>query len=184
MDTGTPDLRPVAYLAGLDHRRFTAIAKRDWSTDKLFLRNLIRHDQRAIAQVLAEIDDQTLFERFTTVVKDIFGVGPEVGEITEEGINYTTLATRPELIRKALEDKDWTRSPEQAAQLLELNPYEARALVAAEVPGAFLSTTRLLWDQYGPQYKVWLPFAAIGVLATIALGIFGQMAKRWADMNA
>ena len=42
----------------------------------------------------------------------------------------------------------------------------------------------LLWDKYYPQYKVWLPFAAIGVLAAIALAIFGQMAKRWKDMNA
>jgi hypothetical protein len=28
------------------------------------------------------------------------------------------------------------------------------------------------------------PNAAIGVIATIALGIFGRMAKRWKDMNA
>jgi hypothetical protein len=26
--------------------------------------------------------------------------------------------------------------------------------------------------------------AAIGIVATIALGIFGQMAERWKDMNA
>jgi hypothetical protein len=42
----------------------------------------------------------------------------------------------------------------------------------------------LLWETYHPQYKVWIPFASIGVLAAIALGIFGQMAKRWKDMNA
>jgi MFS family permease len=43
--------------------------------------------------------------------------------------------------------------------------------------------TALLWQTYHPQY-VWLPFAAIGVVAAIALAIFGQMAKRWRDMNA
>lgn len=45
-------------------------------------------------------------------------------------------------------------------------------------------TTQLLWDTYDPQYYVWMPFAAIGVIAAVALAIFGQMAKRWKDMNA
>jgi len=44
--------------------------------------------------------------------------------------------------------------------------------------------TEILWDTYNPQYKVWIPFAAIGVIAAIALGIFGQKAKKWSDMNA
>jgi MFS family permease len=44
--------------------------------------------------------------------------------------------------------------------------------------------TQRLWDTYHPQYAVWIPFAAIGIAATIALGVFGQMAKRWKDMNA
>lgn len=46
------------------------------------------------------------------------------------------------------------------------------------------AATRLLWETYDPQYYVWLPFAAIGVLAAIALGVFGRLAKRWNDMNA
>ena len=68
--------------------------------------------------------------------------------------------------------------------LLELNPYEARALVAVEVGDSAKSATKLLWDTYHPQYKVWLPFAAIGFVAIVALAIFGNMAKRWKDMNA
>lgn len=44
--------------------------------------------------------------------------------------------------------------------------------------------TRLLWDTYHPQLWVWLPFAAIGIVSVVALAIFGQMAKRWSDMNA
>ena len=47
-----------------------------------------------------------------------------------------------------------------------------------------VQATQLLWDTYQPQYHVWIPFAVIGVLAAIALAIFGQMAKRWKDMNA
>lgn len=46
------------------------------------------------------------------------------------------------------------------------------------------AATRLLWDTYDPQYAVWLPFAAIGVASAIGLAIFGQMAKRWKDMDA
>ena len=44
--------------------------------------------------------------------------------------------------------------------------------------------TRLLWDTYHPNLHVWIPFAAIGVIAAVALAIFGRMAKRWKDMNA
>lgn len=46
------------------------------------------------------------------------------------------------------------------------------------------AATQLLWDFYSPQYTVWIPFAAIGVAASIALAIYGQMAKRWGNMNA
>ncbi len=46
------------------------------------------------------------------------------------------------------------------------------------------AATRLLWDTYSPQYHVWIPFAAIGILAALALWIFGRMARRWSDMNA
>jgi len=46
-----------------------------------------------------------------------------------------------------------------------------------------VEATQILWDTYQPQYHTWLPFAAIGVVAAIALYIFGRMAKRWKDMN-
>jgi hypothetical protein len=42
----------------------------------------------------------------------------------------------------------------------------------------------LLWDTYHPEYYTWLPFAALGFLAAIALYIFGRMARKWSDMNA
>jgi hypothetical protein len=46
------------------------------------------------------------------------------------------------------------------------------------------AATQLLWDTYQPQYAVWIPFACIGVGATIALAVFGRLARRWSDMNA
>lgn len=47
-----------------------------------------------------------------------------------------------------------------------------------------VETTRILWDTYDPHLHVWLPFAAIGVVAAVALYIYGKMAQRWSDMNA
>jgi MFS family permease len=46
------------------------------------------------------------------------------------------------------------------------------------------AATKLLWETYDPHLHVWIPFACIGVVAAIALWIFGRMAKKWADMNA
>ncbi|HYE62576.1 MAG TPA: MFS transporter [Phycisphaerales bacterium] len=47
-----------------------------------------------------------------------------------------------------------------------------------------VQATQLLWDTYSPQYYVWLPFAAVGVVSALGLAVFGQMAKRWKDMDA
>jgi len=47
-----------------------------------------------------------------------------------------------------------------------------------------VAATRLLWDTYQPNIWVWVPFAMIGVVAIVALFIFGRMARRWSDMNA
>lgn len=44
--------------------------------------------------------------------------------------------------------------------------------------------TKVLWETYSPHLYVWIPFAAIGVLAIIALAVFAHLAKRWDDMNA
>ena len=46
-----------------------------------------------------------------------------------------------------------------------------------------VAATQTLWDTYHPHI-IWIPFACIGVVAAIALYIFGRMAKKWSDMNA
>ncbi|MBN8457624.1 MAG: MFS transporter [Verrucomicrobia bacterium] len=46
-----------------------------------------------------------------------------------------------------------------------------------------VAATQLLWHTYHP-HVIWLPFAAIGIVAAIALFIFGRMARKWSDMNA
>jgi dipeptide/tripeptide permease len=45
------------------------------------------------------------------------------------------------------------------------------------------AATQVLWNTYSP-HQIWIPFALIGVLAAVALWIFGQRAKRWRDMDA
>lgn len=46
------------------------------------------------------------------------------------------------------------------------------------------AATTMLWNTYHPHTHVWIPFAAIGIAAAVALWIFGRMAQRWSDMNA
>ncbi len=147
------------YLIAQKHQRFTAVARKDWKMDLAFLKEVVESDAAAMAVVNEGIEpgDDPLIER---------------------------LAGDHDLIQKALDAKDWSKTPHHAASLLRLNPYEARSLAAAEVNRAAVTATKLLWEKYNPQYLVWCPFAAIGILATVALYIFGQMAKRWSDMNA
>ena len=161
------------YLAGLDHRRFLVVAPRDWTKDVALLREMIESDADAKAYAEERVWKKGWWERFIS----IFGG-------SEEKDMYKRLAGNQDLIQKALDRKDWSQASEQAARLLRLNPFEARALAAAEVNSAAQRATQMLWDQYDPNRKVWLPIVAIGIIATIALGIFGQMAKRWKDMNA
>jgi sensor c-di-GMP phosphodiesterase-like protein len=47
-----------------------------------------------------------------------------------------------------------------------------------------VAATRMLWETYHPHLHVWVPFALIGVVAAIALWLFGRQARRWSDMNA
>ncbi|MGB2988189.1 MAG: hypothetical protein WBE26_20160 [Phycisphaerae bacterium] len=159
------DDRQFVYLVQRPHRRFMAVGQRDWTKDITLLREMVESDQAARSIIVKEL-------------------GMQSAQSARDGIDYRKLAGKQGLIQKALSAKDWTRTPEHAVRVLGLNPFEARALVATEINRSPVTATRLLWDTYHPQYRVWIPFAAIGVLAAIALGIFGQMAKRWADMNA
>jgi hypothetical protein len=174
MPGGNESDRLYAFLADRPHLIFGGSAKRKWANDLSFLRAMIESDPNAKAVVEQQIWKKSWWESVTSV----FGY-----ELDKQHM-YRRLAGNGDLIHKALTEKDWIKAPDQAAQLLGLNPLEARSLAAAEMNQASLTATKLLWDKYHPQYKVWIPFAIIGVIATIALGIFGQMAKRWKDMNA
>jgi len=146
-------------LVAFPHLRFLALARKDWKKDTRFLSDLINGDPNAEA-----------------VVKE------RLGNSAVEKIEI--LATQRDVILAALTAKDWTSSNRDAAWLMGVNPHEARAILATEENQAHVKATKLLWDRYHPQYRVWIPFACVGLVAMIALAIFGQMAKRWKDMNA
>jgi len=153
-----PDQRLYVYLVRKKHLRFNAVARRDWREDLPLLERLVAADADAARAALQALD--------------------------KDRLDLTELARDQQAIQAALDQKDWTRAPDQAARLLGLNPFEARAAAAAELANARWTTTKLLWREYHPQYKVWIPFALVGLIATFALGIFGAMARRWKDMNA
>ncbi|MBI5160106.1 MAG: MFS transporter [Micrococcales bacterium] len=82
------------------------------------------------------------------------------------------------------EDVDWNGSVATLERAVGVSRSDAFARLMERTDLDAAHATRLLWDTYHPQWAVWLPFAAIGVLAVIALAIFGRMARRWSDMNA
>ena len=82
------------------------------------------------------------------------------------------------------EGKAWDGSVATLEQVTGVSRTEAFTKLQEVLGIDGMQATQLLWDTYHPQYYVWLPFAAIGIVAAIALAIFGQLAKRWSDMNA
>ncbi len=82
------------------------------------------------------------------------------------------------------EGKIWDGHVASLEQVVGVSRMEAFTKLQAVLGVDGITATKLLWDTYHPQYYVWIPFAAIGVLAAIALAIYGRLAMRWADMNA
>jgi len=81
-------------------------------------------------------------------------------------------------------DRGWNGNMHSLEEVLGVTRPAAMAKLQ-EITGLDASSaTRLLWETYHPQLHVWVPFAAIGVVAAIALWGFGRRARRWSDMNA
>ena len=81
------------------------------------------------------------------------------------------------------EGKSWNGDMMSLEDTLGVKRTEAMAKLQ-EVTGMDpIAATQKLWDTYNPHY-VWIPFALIGVVAAIALWIFGRMARKWQDMDA
>ena len=78
---------------------------------------------------------------------------------------------------------DWNGEVSSLSKTLGIDRTESFAKLQEMVGIDAVEATTLLWNTYEPQV-VWLPFAAVAVVSAVALAIFGQMAKRWSDMNA
>lgn len=81
-------------------------------------------------------------------------------------------------------DKNWDGSIATLESALGVSRTEAMLKLQEIMGWDATQATKVLWDTYNPQYHVWIPFAAIGLAAIIALVIFNRMAKKWSDMNA
>ncbi|MCC6677747.1 MAG: MFS transporter [Phycisphaerales bacterium] len=80
--------------------------------------------------------------------------------------------------------RDWNGDTAALGEVLGVPRTEAFSTLMQTLGIDPQTATRLLWDTYTPQYAVWIPFAVVGVVSTIALWAFGRMARRWNDMNA
>ncbi|MFQ5807324.1 MAG: MFS transporter [Phycisphaerae bacterium] len=173
VSTGRAADRLFVYLVQQPECRFEAVSQKNWKKDLALLREMIRTDAKALEIVQAEIDEEGWLEKPFNWIKGLFVSDEGDDETTEEGINYRKLAGKSGLLRKALAAKDWTQAPDQAARLLGLNPFEARARAAAAPKEA----TRRLWDQHHP-YVVWYYLSAIGLAGTIGMIMFYFATKK------
>jgi MFS family permease len=83
-----------------------------------------------------------------------------------------------------VKDKAWDGSLDSLAAVVGVDRTHAFAKLQEVLGIDAVQATQLLWDTYHPQYATWIPFAITGFVATIALYIFGRMARRWSDMDA
>ena len=114
------------------------------------------------------------------------GIGLAVGSIMQ-GKVYGNYGEKATLALKYMIEKtgaSWDGSVATIEQATGVARTEAFATLQQRLNIDGVEATRLLWETYGPQYRVWIPFAVIGGVAAVALFIFGQLAKRWKDMNA
>ena len=81
------------------------------------------------------------------------------------------------------ETKLWNGDMMSLEATLGVKRTEAMAKLQEVTGMDAITATQKLWDTYNPHY-VWIPFALIGVVAAIALWIFGRMARKWQDMDA
>jgi len=60
---------------------------------------------------------------------------------------------------------------------------QAFATLTARLGQTPAQVTQLLWDKYDPSW-VWTLFAIAGIIATLVMYAFSQLARRWPDVNA
>lgn len=118
------------------------------------------------------------------------GVGVYIGSALA-GYLYGNFGEKATLALKHLQSIGYKATPAEGAKLasdlekaIGVPRTDAVQTLAEHLRATPAEVSRLLWDTYSPQYYVWIPFAAIGLLCAVALYVFGRMARRWNDMNA
>jgi proton-dependent oligopeptide transporter, POT family len=119
------------------------------------------------------------------------GIGGFVGSKLA-GYLYGNLGEKAVLAQRYLAEKTdflkarglspWDGRMESLSQTLGIPRSDAYAEMKRFLDLDGETATRLLWEAYEP-FQVWYYFAAIGIVAIIALIIFNQRAKQWKDMN-
>ena len=117
------------------------------------------------------------------------GVGVYLGSLLA-GFVYGRYGEKAVLALKYLAEKtpfgtgkDWNGEVATLEKALGVGRPEAFAKLQQVTGLDANAATKLLWDTYQPALHVWIPFAAVGVLSTVALYLFSQRAKRWSDMD-
>jgi MFS family permease len=142
-------------------------------------------------QYLAEIAPPEKKGLYTGYVNVPVGVGWMVGSYIT-GFLYGNYGEKAVLAQKYLAEKTnylqskglaaWNGEVATLTKTLGVDRPEAFKTLLAYTGNDAVAMTNILWDTYQP-YVVWYPIAAIGIVSTVALLIFAQMAKRWSDMN-
>lgn len=79
-------------------------------------------------------------------------------------------------------NKEWNGATHALEAALGIPRTEAFMTLQQMLGQNASDVTRLLWNTYHPYY-IWIPFALIGVVATVALCVFSVMSKKWSDMD-
>jgi MFS family permease len=79
--------------------------------------------------------------------------------------------------------KSWDGDVGHLSEALGVSREQAFSTMQETLGQTGPQVTSLLWETYHPQYYVWIPFASIGVVAVVALAVYGRLARRWSEMN-
>jgi dipeptide/tripeptide permease len=76
----------------------------------------------------------------------------------------------------------WDGRVETLAEFVGVSRKDAATTLATVLGQDSHQVNQLLWDTYHP-YKIWYPFACVGLCSLIAIVLFARASKRWKDMN-
>lgn len=142
-----------------------------------------------ISQYLSEIapsDKKGVYLAYVNIPSGVgIFVGAELAGLIYGNVGEkATLALRYIARERGIEWRPFFDSVSELEKTLGIARNEAVPALEKLLGCPAQDVTNLLWNTYSPNLRVWLPFAAIGIVSAVALVIFSRLAKRWKDMNA